>query len=240
MKFLVCDDEKLFTDIIKTSLAGVVESRGIDCSVISCDTGEEAINLYKEHKPEAVFLDISMPDMDGFSVARTISLEGGDVEIIFVSSKEELVYRSYEYKPFWFVPKSHLSLLDEVIERLFDKLEAKIELSAKITLNIEGRRKIEIDPYEIAYFKTESHYVQMVDKNGNTSKSYRNKLTNIEKQLETQNYVRIHVRYLVNCRHVRLLGDNECVFKNGEKLPVSRSRAEKAKEAFLEYMRRTR
>lgn len=240
MKFLVCDDEKLFTDIVITSLAACTESRGIEYSVISCSTGEEAIALYKEHEPEAVFLDISMPGADGFEVAETIASDGKGTKIVFVSSKEDTVYYAYAYKPFWFVPKSRIGMLDEVVQRLLDKLETMIELSAKININIEGRRNMDIDPYEIVYFMTNSHYVQMINKDGELSKSYRNKLDNIEKQLEGHNYVRIHVRYLVNCRYVRRMEENKCVFKNGETLPVSRSRSQEAMRIYQEYMRRTR
>ncbi len=240
MNILICDDERIFTEMITKSVNAIVQKRGIKCRIMSCQSGEEVIALYKEHKPKAVFLDISMPGIDGFDVAEAIASDNSGTEIIFVSSKEEMVYHSYKFRPFWFVPKSQLDMLNEVMLRLFDKLEIKTELTSKININIEGRRRMDIDPYNIAYFMTESPYMQFVDKDWNVSESYRNKLENIENQLEEHNYVRIHVRYLVNCRFIRRIDENTCVFKNGKTLPVSRSRADKAMTVFQEYMRSVR
>lgn len=85
MKILIADDNRVERFI----LLKVLEQCGHE--VIQAETGREAIQLFFEHRPALVFLDVLMPDVDGYEVAAAIS--GNDrshwVPIIFLTSLTE-------------------------------------------------------------------------------------------------------------------------------------------------------
>lgn len=82
-KVLICDDST--TDL--TRLSTVLEAEG--CFVIKSTQGEEVLGLAKRHQPDIIFLDIVMPNKDGFAICRELVNDNDTkaIPIIFVSSK---------------------------------------------------------------------------------------------------------------------------------------------------------
>ena len=80
-KVLICDDSILARKQIKDIIALVGEP-----TVFEASDGENAIQIYKEHKPDLVFLDIVMPKKDGNIAIEEIMAFDKDAIIIIVSS----------------------------------------------------------------------------------------------------------------------------------------------------------
>lgn len=80
MKILIVDDTKLSRNIIIKRLPESIKDSAV---IIQGENGEEAVNLYKEHKPDIVFLDLTMPVMDGFEALRLI-MEFDSAAVIYV------------------------------------------------------------------------------------------------------------------------------------------------------------
>ena len=80
---LICDD----SPVEITNLSKILNDAG--CNVFKATNGEEAIKLAKENKPDLIFMDIVMPEMDGYAACRelTTSAETKDLPVVFVSSK---------------------------------------------------------------------------------------------------------------------------------------------------------
>ncbi len=240
MKIAICDDEEIFIETISSHLDKISKKHNRKYDIFTCKRGNTLIEMCKKEVFDAVFLDISMPEIDGFETAVELLKIRKNIIIIFVSSKESMVFLSYEYKPFWFIPKSQLAMLETVIEKLFEKLESNLSENALFAINIENSKVIEADLNKITYFKTNDHYIQFIMKDKSFSASYRNKLDNIEKQLSKYWFARIHNRYLVNCRMISSIEKNSCKLLNGEELPVSRAKMAHTKEMFQSYLRSTR
>ncbi|PLX47414.1 MAG: response regulator [Desulfobulbaceae bacterium] len=69
MKILIVDDSKLSRlTILKRIPAAIKES----AEIFQGANGLEAVALYKEHRPDIVFLDLTMPEMDGFEALQLI------------------------------------------------------------------------------------------------------------------------------------------------------------------------
>jgi signal transduction histidine kinase/CheY-like chemotaxis protein len=81
-RILLVDD----TEDVRISLKEIVEQLGYTCDVAA--TGRSAVDKAKAHRYAAIMLDISMPDMDGFSVAREISIEKSNARtpILWISA----------------------------------------------------------------------------------------------------------------------------------------------------------
>lgn len=84
-KVLVVDDSPVDQANIKNALSDA------GCIVITAANGTEAIAKAKAEKPGIIFLDIIMPEMDGFETCRTLSQdpETKDIPVVFVSSKNQ-------------------------------------------------------------------------------------------------------------------------------------------------------
>lgn len=240
MNIAICDDEHIFIDKISAYIEEQAKLHNKQCDILICHRGDKLVELCQKEKVDAVFLDISMPGLNGFETAEKILELRKNIVIVFVSSKEKMVYSSYEYKPFWFVPKSQMSMLEIVIKKLFDKIECQENDLQYINVNVENNRVIEIDMKNVLYFKTCDHYIQIVNKENETSKSYRNKLDNIEEQLSKYWFTRVHSRYLINCRMISTIEKTFCTLINGEKIPISRSKMSHTKEVFQNYLRSIR
>ena len=73
-----------------------------------------------------LFLDISMPQMDGIELGRQLRRIADDVLIVFVSSHEELVFESFQVTPFRFIRKGHFYQdLEECVPAMITELEKR-------------------------------------------------------------------------------------------------------------------
>jgi twitching motility two-component system response regulator PilH len=88
-KVLVVDDSP--TDL--ANIKSIVADTG--CLVVTASNGKEAVEKARSERPDLIFLDIVMPDQDGFSTCRTLSSEAStkDIPVVFVSSKDQKVDR---------------------------------------------------------------------------------------------------------------------------------------------------
>lgn len=83
MKLLVADDDPLTLEAVCTCL----RDDGFTC--LSASHGAEALELWQQHRPELLCLDIMMPRMDGYEVCRRIRAMDPSVPILFLSAKNE-------------------------------------------------------------------------------------------------------------------------------------------------------
>lgn len=104
-RVLIVDDEQDIVESVKFSL----ELEGIEC--IEAYDGEEALALAKREKPDLIILDIMMPKMNGYKVARLLKFDASykDIPIIMLTARtqdkdvklgEETGADEYVRKPF--------------------------------------------------------------------------------------------------------------------------------------------
>jgi DNA-binding response OmpR family regulator len=83
IKLLLAEDEVALGQIIKEGL----ESR--DFEVLYCKNGKEALEVYESNPPDLIILDVMMPLLDGFSVAKSIRALDNRTPIIFLTAKSQ-------------------------------------------------------------------------------------------------------------------------------------------------------
>lgn len=81
--YLVTDDSKMARKMAVKNLTLVV---GEDATILEAKNGLEAVELYKEHKPSLVLMDLTMPVMDGFEAISEILKFDKDAKIIVISA----------------------------------------------------------------------------------------------------------------------------------------------------------
>ncbi|GLJ79449.1 response regulator transcription factor [Microbacterium imperiale] len=112
LRVLVVDDEQMLTDLLSMAL----KMEGWE--VRTASSGFEALSEAREFEPDAMVLDIMMPDLDGMAVLQRLRQSGDDVPVLFLTAKDAVADRvagltaggdDYVTKPF---------SLEEVVARL--------------------------------------------------------------------------------------------------------------------------
>ena len=87
VKILIVDDE----DSLRELLAKAVQRKGTP--VIQAKNGLEAIDLYQKHKPQCVFLDVMLEDMDGIEVFKKIKQINPQANVYFISGSDNKKFK---------------------------------------------------------------------------------------------------------------------------------------------------
>src|SRR5438046_3459350 len=91
IRALIADDEALARKFIRRMLK---DDRDVEV-VGECSNGKEAVAMIRKQNPDVVFLDVQMPEMDGFAVLEAIGIERLP-EIIFATAYEQYAIRAFE------------------------------------------------------------------------------------------------------------------------------------------------
>jgi two-component system, OmpR family, response regulator len=83
-RVLVVDDEPSIVDAVATSL------RYEGFEVLEATTGHEGLHLARTASPALIILDVMLPDVDGFEIARTLRREGETTPVLFLTAKDAL------------------------------------------------------------------------------------------------------------------------------------------------------
>lgn len=151
MRLAVCDDERIELDQIAAMIQAYYAS---DCEIKKYEDAESLLADSRKQVFDVLFLDIDMPGMDGMQLAGRIREDNEYVKIIFVTNKEDCVFKGYKYDAFRFVRKSALNEeLTEALDDLSRYFEAKKEYVVFKTPNDEITRYID----RIQYLEVRDH-----------------------------------------------------------------------------------
>lgn len=240
IKTVIVDDEPLARRRIKRLLArdAQVEVAG------DCGNGKDAIIAIRELDPDLLFLDVQMPEIDGFDVLE--SLPPDDLPfVIFVTAYDQYALRAFEVsavdylvKPFDRArfekalqrAKSRLasergSELNRQTLALLDELKARASHTERLVIKAGGRAFfLKVD--EIDWIEAEGKYVRLHV--GKESYLLREAIGGMEAQLDPKKFPRIHRSTIVNIDRVRELqpwfhNEYRVILNDGTELMLSRS-----------------
>lgn len=238
MRIAICDDKKLFLDILSRIIKEELKSHNIKAEITTYLTGEAFLVHHKLEKYDVVFLDIVMPDINGFQIAKEIRDLSGDTYVIFVTTENNLVYDSFDYKPFNFIWKGSVENLHTRVSYIIDKLVKDIEYNLPVCFELPYGECKYIIPREIIYAKSKGNYVDFVLSNSEVI-TLRLKMDKTSEMLSSRLFIRIHNRTIVNMQHIaRIDFPNSVVILNNQiQLEISRAYKNSLAEAYNYYMR---
>ena len=233
IRALIVDDEALARERVRTLLA---EAPGVTL-LGECSGGREAVEAIVEERPDLVFLDVQMPDLDGFQV-----LEGvGDYlpAIVFVTAYDEYALRAFEVHALDYLlkpiePERFARTLARVRETLGDKsdrrLEALLDALPLDRLVIRTRGKVSfLKPSEIDWIEADGKHAKLHA--GKETHVVRQQLQRLEPRLAPHGFVRVHRSAIVNVDRIKELepwfhGEYVVILKDGTKLTSSAAHSE--------------
>lgn len=83
MKYLITDDSKMGRKMILRALEKFLKE---DDEIFQAENGAQAVELYKEHRPDICFMDLTMPVMDGYEATLQITQFDNKAKIFVVSA----------------------------------------------------------------------------------------------------------------------------------------------------------
>ena len=209
-----------------------------DCEVVGeSATAAETIALVRAVHPDLVFLDIRMPDMDGFDVVDALSAEPEFTmpRIVFTTAYDQYAVRAFEVhavdyllKPF--APERLQATLQRVRERGDGPpTEANQKKHDRYTTRIvfKSRGRILFLPVsEIRWIAAEENYVRI--STDEETHLLRETMARLEERLDPQLFLRVHRSAIVNLQYVKEVrteqdGETAVVLLDGQRVPMSRS-----------------
>lgn len=118
MTYLIADDSKLARKMTIKNLKEIINE---DSIIIEATNGQEAIDLYKQNKPDICFMDLTMPVLDGFEAAKAITEFDKNSKIIIVSAdiQEQAMQKAKDNGALGFIKKPiNLNNLKKMLESL--------------------------------------------------------------------------------------------------------------------------
>lgn len=232
IRIAVVDDEKIILNSIHKKIEKILYDLNAEFEIQDFTNGKTALKEITEKGFDVVFLDIDMPDVSGMTVARKIRMQEENIEIVFITNKDELVYEAIKVLPFRFIRKSRFDEeIPEALEEFITKLNNRKTVYVFSTSNGEKT----VQPVRIRYIEVSSHKLSIYLPN--ESFITNGNLKDIEELFYNYGFIKIHQSFLVNFRFINYIKHNEVILDNGITLPLSRGRYEKTK---FEYMRLSR
>ena len=106
MRCLVVDDDQEFSSKFNIHLETFLKGIFKDFHIIEINENFDDFSQY--HDIDLLFIDIDLKDLNGINIIKRLQMDKVDYPIIYVSSRQELVFSSLTTQPFYFVRKQNL------------------------------------------------------------------------------------------------------------------------------------
>ena len=196
MKVAVCDDNSVMLEYISRCVGETLKSYDVPCEISNFVKGKAFIERHKSSPFDVVFLDIKMPDIDGFEAAKQVRGISEKTYIIFVTTESGLVYDSFDYQPFYFIPKEKTEVLKAKLKSVVGKLIEQMKDNYPISFIMPHGENKYVKTGDIIYIVSKSNYLDIVCKSETIH--IRCKLNEILDELPPKIFARINNRIIVN------------------------------------------
>lgn len=242
IKTLIVDDEPLAREYVRRLLK---EDERIQI-VGETGNGRDAVQLIGEQKPDLIFLDVQMPEMDGFAVLKTLKPNLLPA-VIFTTAYEEYAIRAFEFHALDYLLKPFDSdrfaesvrhaakRLDnrrnekptesKQISEMLKNIDEKPQYLERLLIKSNGRI-VFLKTREIDWIKADDKYLHLYF--GKSNYLVRQSLSQMKTQLDPQIFAQIHRSIIINIERIKELqtmfnGEYNLVLENGAEVPLSRN-----------------
>lgn len=246
-RVLIVDDEPLARERLRKFLR---DEPDIDLAGEAAN-GREAVQQIHALRPEIVFLDVQMPELDGFGVVA--ELQPPLPAIVFVTAYDKFALKAFEVhavdyllKPF---DRARLKTalerarqvvqqkqpVEERISALLHHLQPRPQEPERLAVKSEGR-VVFVNIHDIDWVEAADNYVNLHV--GKDSHLLRETMNGLEAKLPPKKFLRISRSTIVNVERIRELqplfhGEYVVILRDGTKLTLSRSHRDKLEQLGL-------
>ena len=208
--------------------------------------GREAIDAIRTLNPQLVFLDVQMPEVDGFDVLRAVGADAIPA-VVFVTAHEEFALRAFEMHAIDYLLKPFdTARLHKAVERARRQIASATDDSAvrldallrqiasgarqarRIAIKADGRT-VFLSSDDIDYIEAAGNYLRIVTSGAGTNAyMVRDRISEMERRLDPAAFARVHRSTIVNISRIKEMhplfnGDQLLILTNGTQLTLSRT-----------------
>jgi len=252
LRTVVVDDERLAREELCFLLS---QMDGIDV-VAQADDGVAALDVIAEQTPDLVMLDVQMPGLTGFEVARRLLRGGTDSHLVFVTAYDQHAIEAFDVNAVDYLLKpveaERLAMavdrvrrrmaterghpvgpagLDRVLQLLGERQTRREQLAVKV-----GERFILLQTDEVVHASVEDDVITVVTNSLSGTSNYRT-LDELQARLDPDVFWRVHRSHLVNINKIREIVpwfSRNFILKmkdaKGSEIPVSRAQTRRLRE----------
>ena len=218
-----------------------------------CGNGRDAIEAIEQHRPDLVFLDVQMPEADGFEVLRALDPERMPV-VVFVTAYDQYALQAFDahaldyvLKPFdrerfatalrraaVQVQRTRAEGTDARLRALVQELRGEPGALQRLAVRVGSRIRL-VDVGEVDYFEADSNYVRVHV--GERSHLIRETLSALEGRLDPTRFLRVHRSLILNLSRVvevepLFAGEYVLFLRGGVRLTSGRTYRARVQEAL--------
>ena len=251
LRTVVVDDEQLARDELCFLLQ---QLPGIEV-IAQAGDGPEALRVIEEQSPDLVMLDVQMPGLTGFEVARRLTESAPESQLVFVTAYDEYAIEAFDVNAVGYllkpvemtrlataverVRKRRLDRsvqtapgnLDRVLELLGSRQHRREQLAVKV-----GERFLLVQAEDVVYASVEDDVITIVTNSLSGASNYRT-LDELQARLDPEVFWRVHRSHLVNINKIREIVpwfSRNYILKmrdtKSSEIPVSRSQTRRLRE----------
>jgi DNA-binding LytR/AlgR family response regulator len=218
-KCLIVDDEPFARKLIRSH---VTKIEGLDVAG-ECVDAIGASNFLRNHRIDLIFLDIQMPEVDGFQFVRTLK---DPPAVIFTTAFREFALEAFELDVIDYLLKP--ISFDRFMKAVNKFFERKTNLSSKLIEQSDltfiylkaDRKNHKIDIEDITYIESMDEYVKVHLQN--KVLVTRETISSLQAKLEANSFVRIHRSFIVATKFISSVS-SDGVEIGGKMLPFGRA-----------------
>ncbi|MCM1524510.1 MAG: LytTR family DNA-binding domain-containing protein [Ruminococcus sp.] len=236
----ICDDNTATLETLKDIIDKEFSEFTADHKISAFGSGTLLINAHNHEPFDILFLDIDMPKVTGFDIAKILRDDFSNCFIIFVSSHSELIYESMDFQPFHFIKKDCGESLNVSVNRIIKKLMKHMKQNDKIILEDERSDRLAVYIHNIIYLESDRHYVKYYIKDLPQPIRVRENISECEEKYAGYDFVRIHKRYIINLRYLSHFDNrnNEVTLASvNRRLEMSKNCKKDVDEKYTLYLR---
>ncbi len=245
MKAIIIDDEPQARNVIQR----IVDKYCPEIQVIAtAKDGIEGLKMILKYQPDVVFLDIEMPNMNGFQMLEALGNEDMNFTLIFTTAYDKFAVQAFKYSAFEYLLKpideeefvaavqklQKKNTPSQQIQQLRQNLNSKGAFNKLTIAHTRGMTFIEVS--DIIALEADGNYTKIFTVNGEYVLASKTLGYFDELLSERPLFFRTHKQFIINLNFIKeyLSGDyNEIILKNGMIIKLARTR----REAFLELFK---
>lgn len=250
IRTIIVDDEPL----AREKLRGYLESESDIEIVTEAGDGRSAVEAIENEKPDLVFLDVQMPELDGFQVIESLEVDPMP-KVVFTTAYDQYAVKAFEVhavdyllKPFdrerfaeaMEKVRASVDATAGALDSMRDRLEALLQevererhpYRDRLVIKAAGRVVL-LETEDIDWVDAAGNYVRL--NAGEENHLLRETMNRLEERLDPKRFLRIHRSTIVNIERIKELqqqfhGDYLVVLKTGQRLTLSRSYRDRLQE----------
>lgn len=231
VNIVLCDDDKEILLEINRHILSYMEKTNVSAAIKTFTSGEVlAASVADTDRFDIYILDVEMPDMDGFAVAREVRRYQPNAVVIFITSHLEQAKEGYKVNALRYISKLELAeALPEALEEAFQALQQ----ADKQCLLVQHYSNFTRILYQDIMYVRKSRRCVLITTTRQGDIQDNRGLKELFEEIGDPRFTFTERSCFINLDYARKIDGYWMELKNGERLPISRPMLPKVKEAIM-------